>query len=441
VVLTRHLGVHRFGQYTTIISVATLAVMLADAGLSTLATREYVSYEEQGQELMRDLLGMRVVLTSLAVAASTLFAVIAGYDSIRVAGTVLATIGLGISSVQAFEAVPLIAKLRLGWVSVIELIRQAVLVSLIVLLVVVNAGLLPVLGALIPSSLVALGITRHLVRGAMPARPSLRVERVVPLIRATFVFSIATGLGVGYAFTAQVLTSLVASPEQTGLFAAAFRLFSVVIASAGLLINSAFPVLARAARDDLVRLAFALQKLFDVAVILGVGAAIAAVTGGDAIIAVIAGPRYAASAAILRIEGTALLASFILAVLGYALISMRRHTALVVSNGLALLVTAVLTVILAAADGGRGAAIGVVAGEWTLAACYLVGLARANATLLPRPTVAAKVILASGPSFALMLLRLPGGWRMCVALMLYLAGIVALRAIPRELYELVPWRG
>lgn len=439
IVLTRYLGVRRFGQYTTIISVATLATSVTDAGLWSLATREYAaSVESERRQLMRDLFGLRVALTFLAVLAATVFAVAAGYDPTRIAATALAAVGLAIATIQLFLAVPLMTSLRLGWVSAIELIRQAVLVGLLVLLVLIGAGLLPLLAALVPSSLVALVVTLRLSRGAMPTRPSLRADRVFPLVRATIVFSLATGVGTVYAFAAQILTSLVTTPHQTGLFAAAFRLFSVVATAAGLLISSAFPLLARAARDDRLRLAFALQKMFEVAVILGFAAAISAVAGAAPIIAVVAGSHYAASTAVLRVEAAALLASFVLAALGYSLISLRRHGPLLAANGAALLVTGIVTLTLAASHGARGAAVGIVAGEWTLATGYMVALRRTDPELLPRLRTVVKILVAAGPAFAVIALGLPGGWQMLLSLVAYAVGLIVLRAIPRELLELLP---
>jgi O-antigen/teichoic acid export membrane protein len=437
ILLTRYLGVHRFGQYTTIVSVATLGVMLTDAGVSSLATREFVSRDPERHLLMRDLLGVRLVLSGIAVLAAVAFAIAAGYDITRVGATALAAIGLAIASLQGLVAVPLMAGLRLGWVSGIELIRQTAVVALVAGCVLTGVGLLPILSSLIPSSLLALVITIRIVRGEMPLRPSLRMRRVGPLVRATAIFSIATSLGVAYAFAAQVLTSLVASPTQTGLFSAAFRVFSVVATSGGLLINSAFPLLARTANDDHFRLAYALQRLFEVAVILGVATGLASVTGASAIIQVVAGPKYALSAAILRIEGAALLGSFILAVLGYTLISLRRHAALVVSNGLALIVTAALTLTLAPPLGGRGTAIAVVAGEWTLAVAMLVSLARSDRALLPRLTIVAKALLACAPALALTLAGLPSGAQLFAGLAFYAVGLVATRAIPREVFETI----
>ena len=146
VLLTRHLGVTRFGQYTTVISVVTVAGALTDLGVTALATREYaVRAGEERERLLRDVLGVRIAIAVVAIALATIFAVAAGYDSERIAGTVVAAVGLGLVSLQATVAVPLFATLRLGQTSALELLRQVVWVGLLAILVALGAGLLPLL--------------------------------------------------------------------------------------------------------------------------------------------------------------------------------------------------------------------------------------------------------------------------------------------------------
>ncbi len=441
IVLTRHLGVTRFGQYTTIISVVTVTGALTDLGMTSLATREYAVRQGLDREhLMRDVLGLRILITSVSIVLATGFAVSAGYDGARIVGTAVAGIGLGLVSVQSTVAVPLFTMLRLGQTTALELLRQAIWVGLLVLLALLGAGILPLLAATIPAGLVMLAATAALTRRHMPIRPALRPAMWATLLRDTLTFSLATGVGAMYVFTTQILTSLTATGVQNGLFAASFRVFIVAASIASLVVSAAFPVLARAARDDRERLRYAVQGMFEVVLILGVAAALGAVAGAAPIIEVIAGPHFARAAAPLRIEGAALLASFILPALGMALISLHRHRALAVANLVALTITATLTLILAKSHGATGAAVATVCGEWILCGCYLLALTRGAESLRLDATVALRVAVAAVPAFAVMLLGLPAVAQLAAALVVYGALIVLVKAIPSELYALLPFR-
>jgi O-antigen/teichoic acid export membrane protein len=441
VLLTRHLGVTRFGQYTTIISVVTVTGALTDLGMTSLATREYAVREGEDREhLMRDVLGLRIVISSIAVVLATAFAVAAGYDSTLILGTAIAAVGLGLVSIQSTIAVPLFTMLRLGQTTALELLRQTVWVGLLIILVLLGAGILPLLAATVPAGLAMVIATVVITRRHVPMKPAVRPNVWVRLMGDTIVFSLATSVGAIYIFTTQIVTSLVTNGHQNGLFAASFRVFIVAASIAGLIVSAAFPVLARAARDDRERLRYAVQGLFEVVLILGVAAAVTVVAGAKPIIAVIAGPHYAGAAEPLRIEGAALVASFLLPAWGIALISLRRHRALVIANLLALASTAAFTLVLARSHGAVGAAIATVCGEWIICGAYLLALTRGTSKMRLNWAIVIKVAAAAIPAFAVLALGLPAVTQLVVSLVVYGGVIVLVGAIPRELYQLLPFR-
>jgi len=440
--LTRHLGVVRFGQYTTVISLVGVVAVVTDAGMSNLGTREFALREGADRDaLMRDLLGLRVTLTLIGVVFAMAFAFAAGYDTALLLGTFAASLATVALVLQHTLSIPLAAELRLGTISLLDLARQAMTVIAIVLLVVLGAGVLPLLAATLLVNLLLLGPTATLVRGRISLRPELRPRHWVSLLRLTVSFSLATAVGTIYVYTAQILTSLVASPHQSGLFAASFRVFIVAGAVPGLLVGSALPLLARAARDDHERLTYALSRIFEVSLILGTAAALGTLAGAPFIISVVAGPKYAGAAAVLRIQGLAIIASFVLAGWSFALISIRRYTGLLIVNAAAFVVSCVLTLILASTHGAQGAALATICGEVTLAAGALIALVRGHPEFRPPLGIVLKVALAAAPAVALAFT--PGVSslvRALLAVTAYGLVIVLTRATPSEITELIPRR-
>ena len=438
--LTRHLGVIRFGEYTTVISLVGVISSVTDAGMSALGTREYaLRVGAERDALMRDLLGLRVTLTLGGVLLATAFAVAAGYQPALIAGTVLAALSVVAMVFQHTLSIPLTARLRLGYLSGLDLARQAATVVLIVILILLGAGVLPLLAVALIVNLLLIAPTAALVRGQISTRMALHPRGWSRLLRLTVAFSLASAANTIYLYTAQILTSLVASSHQSGLFAASFRVFIVTAALPGMLVAVTLPVLARAARNDQARFGYALQRMFDVSLIIGVAAAIGVVAGARFIIAVVAGPKYAAAAGALQIEGAALLASFVLAGWGFGLLSLHRHRTLLLANLGALAVSAALTLILARSHGARGAALASLCGETTLAVFYLIGLIRGSAQLRPKLNVAAKVAVAAVPATLVGLgPHLPALLQPVAALAVFAILIVAVKAIPEEIRELIP---
>jgi O-antigen/teichoic acid export membrane protein len=440
--LTRHLGVVRFGEYTTVLSLVGVVSSITDAGMSTVGAREYAVSEGAARDaLMRDLLGLRMVLTAVGVLLVTGFALAAGYSTALLVGAVLASLSTIALVVQHTHTIPITAALRLGTLSALELARQVLTVAAIVALVLFGSGVLALLAVALAVNLVLIPPTAALAKHQISLRPGLRPHHWRALLLVAVSFSLASAVGTIYIFTAQILTSLVASSHQSGLFAASFRIFSVVSAIPGLLVGGALPLLARAARDDRERLAYALHRIFDVSLILGVAAALAALAGAQFAIHVVAGHEYAASAGVLQIQGTALIASFVLAGWGYALLSLKRYKGLLLANLAAFVVSCSLTLALASSDGATGAAIATVCGESTLALGCLLALLRGHRELHPRLGIILKVALAAAPAVAVALLPdLPSLVRTVLALAVYGLVILLTRAVPNEVAELLPLR-
>jgi O-antigen/teichoic acid export membrane protein len=440
VLLTRHLGTARFSQYTTVISLVTLVSMITDVGMSNLATREFaVRKGAEREELMRDLLGLRVTLTLVGVVLATLFAVLAGYDSALLAGTVAAGMATVALVFQHTLSIPLAAELRLGALSLLDLARQALTVVAIVVLIALGAGLFPLLAVTLIVYLLLMPLTLAVMRGGISLRMELRPRRWISLLRLTVAFSLAMAVGTVYVYTSQILTSLVATPHQSGLFAVSFRVFAVLATVPGLLVSSALPLLARTARDDRERLGYAMQRIFEVSLILGVATALGLLAGGQFVVRVVAGPQFAGAAEPLQLVGVALAASFLVAGWSFALISLGRYRGLLLVNAAGLIVSFTLTLTLAPTHGASGAALATLCGEITLAVGLLAVLTREHPELRPRTAIVPKVALAAAPALAVALLAdLSSLARALLALGVYGLLIALVRAVPQEIVELIP---
>jgi O-antigen/teichoic acid export membrane protein len=446
VLLTRYLGAVTFGKYTTVISLVTIVALVTDTGMTNLGVREYAVLEgDERDAVMRNLLGFRVALTLCGVLLATLFAIAAGYSAALLAGTVAASLSTVALVAQRTLSISLAFELRIGVMSAIEAARQALLVVGIVALVVLGAGVFPLLAVLPVVYVLLIPMTAALVRERLSLRMGLRPAQWVALLRPTVSYSLATAVGAIYVYAAQIITSLATSPHQSGMFALSFRIFVITVAAPALLVSGAVPLLARAARDDRKRLAYALQRIFEVSLIAGVATAIAMFAAAPFIVKVLAGPKlpeYLGSIEVLRILGFAMIASFLIAGWGFALLSIKSYRTLLLINGVGLLVSCAITPILASAYGATGAAFAVLGGESTLAAAYLVVLTWLHPELRPRPSIVPRVLAAGVPAIALATaLELPSLALTATVLAVYVLLILLTRAMPNEIVEVIAGLG
>jgi O-antigen/teichoic acid export membrane protein len=342
---------------------------------------------------------------------------------------------------QDTYAINLTARLRMSWVAAADLLRVSVLLVAVAALVLAGAGLLPFYAAMVPAALAAALLTAWLVRGEVPLLPTLRLRDWGGLMRDTLTYSLATAVTAVYFRVAIIVVSLASTGRQTGYFSASFRVIDVLVTVPGLLVGVAFPIFARAARDDRARLEYAVGRVTDALWILGLGVVVVLVVGAPFLIAVVGGPHFRPSGPVLRIEGLATVATFVGAVWGYALLSLHRTREILVASGLALILTVILNSTLAAADGAQGAAIATMTSEYVYVA--MLGFALYSTGL--RPTIAWGSIPRSLAAAALAIAtlaipHLPDVAHIAIAVPVYGLALLALRAVPAELFAEVPWR-
>lgn len=432
--LVRHLGVVGFGRYMLVISLLAAISGLTDAGLTYVGIREYaVRHGAAREALARNLLGIRMALTLAGVAVATVFAIAAGYDRTLVLGTLITGGALLLQMNQNVLTIPLATELRFGWVSAIDLLRQVVSAIAILALVVAGASLLPFFAASLAGGLVALAMTVVLVRRTIPIRPAFDVSAWWALLRDTLPFAAATSINAAYLRIGIVVLSLLGTELQTGYFATSYRIVEVALALPALVVGAVFPVMARAARDDLARLAYGVRRVFEVSLILGVWLALCIELGAPFAIDVIGGQAAQPSVDVLRIQGLAVIATFVTMACGYPLLALRQHRSLLIANGVALAMSIALLVALVPAYQARGAAVATVGAE--------IGLAIATAVLLRRAHPEIRLPLGSLPAVALAaalagaVILVPGLHdlvRVAIATALYFGVLGIAGAIPHE---------
>jgi O-antigen/teichoic acid export membrane protein len=437
--LIRHLGVAQFGAYVTVMSLMNLVAGVTEGGLNAIALREYATRGGAARRAaLRALLGVRLALSIGGVLVGVGFALLAGYDTPLVVGAIGAGTGVVLQAVQMLVGTPLQGELRFGWLSTLTLLGQVATVALVVVLVVVDAGLVEFLWITAPVGLLLLAITLVLVGRAMPLRPSLRWAEVWPLLRDTLPFTAAVAVNVVYFRVTILVMSLRASELETGYFATSFRVVEVLLGVPALVIGAAFPILARAERDDADRFAYAMRRILEMALILGAWMAICCVAGAQVAIDVLAGGEAQPAVGVLRIQGLTLAATGIAVACGYALLTLRRYAPMLWMNGAALVGSVVLTLALVGPLGAQGAALATLGAELVLCAGLLVVLLRERPELTGGLRGAPAILAVAGAAVAAGLLTgLPGLVGFALANVVFVAGLVLVRRFPPEVRELL----
>jgi O-antigen/teichoic acid export membrane protein len=434
--LTRHLGVDDFGRFVVVGSLIAVAMILADAGLTAVGTREYAVRDREGRStLMPSLVTARLVAVGVAGAGAAVFTVLAGYESTIVVGTALGAVALVFTMTQQTYTIPLIAELRLELVTALDLLRQALVVGGTLLLVVAGAGLLGFFVLPIPVAIAVLVSTLIAVGKKGRSNPTLESGEWRYLLGETLPAAAASVLASLFYRVAIVVMSLIATAQETGYFGLSFRVAEVFIAVPSLIVGSALPVLARMAESDPVRLVTAFRRLFDISVILGAWTALVLVVGAGPTIALLGGSEFDPAVPVLRIQGVAIAVTFLVAVFSGTLWVVRAKRALVLGHLVGVIAALVLTLVLVPKSEAQGAAVAMLCAEGLLAAWLGVALLRRRPELRPSPRTLAKVFTALVVAAAVAFLPVSDVVAVILGSAAYIAVLLALRIVPAGVWR------
>jgi O-antigen/teichoic acid export membrane protein len=267
--------------------------------------------------------------------------------------------------------------------------------------------------------------------------PRFDLERWKALVRDTLPYSAAVMVGILYPRVGLLAVSLISTGHQSGYYSTAFKIVEVIGGTSGLIASSAFPIFARAGRDDHERLRYAVGRVGDTVLIVGAYITVSLVVAAPFIVEVVGGGSFAPAVPVLRIQALALLGGFLGTTWSYTLLSLRMHGALLWVTLSGLVVSVGLSTALVPSLGAEGASLAAVVSEFLVAGGYMFALLRKHSHLRPGIASFARVGVASGVSLGVLLLPLPSIALWALASVVFLALVVLLRAFPPELVEVL----
>jgi len=442
VLLLRYLGVDDFGRYGVVGALLGIVSLITEAGLTALGSRELaVVPAGERDRLLANLVTLRIVLTSAGVVVAALVAVALRYEPVVVAGTLVGGIGVVLLNAQTTLTLPLRVELRYVAVTAIEVLNQALTAVLVGVLVVAGAALMAFFGVQIAVGLVSIAATLAIV-GVHRMRPAIDRATLRYLVREGLPLAAAVAMNVVYLNLLVVFVSLLTNETDTGLFATSFRVFTMLVGLPTLVLAVALPLLAVAGAEDRERFRYGLQRLTEVALLVGLLEALVAVLLAAPAIALLGGPDYADAAPILQIQALALVPVFLTQTWTLALLSLRRQRDVAVANAVALAFVVVVGLTLVTTHGTKGAAVAGVLTEALLALLLLGLLFRGDRAVAPSLTFVWRPLLAVAAGSAVGLVLDVSGWiEAPVAAAVFVAVAVLVRAVPPEVLAALRRRG
>lgn len=440
ILMLHHLSLEDFGRYATVMAVLAIVSGLADAGLTIVGNRELALLPpgEPRRRLLGTLVGIRLTLTPIGVALGVLFGLAAGYDDTLVTGIAVAGAGVVLLSAQAtYQSLPAV-ELRNVRVTANDVMRQLFMLIAVAVLVASGAALSGFFAAQVAIGIGMVAVAPLVLGRRAITRPRFDAAQWRRLLAQGIPVAAAYMLALIYFRVLLLLLSLSSDAIETGIFGTSLRVFELLLGFPTLAVGVALPVLA-ASRANPARLRYQVDRLIQGSVVLGALVTLFVVIGAQPIIEILGGDEYAPAAGILRLHVLAFTVVFVSNVASTTLIALRHQRAVVIGNGIGLVIMVALGLVLVvAADGGATeAAYAAIAGELALMALLLVALGRSQVPL-SSPVWLWRVALATAagavPAFV------PGVGDLVAAVLavvVFCAVALTIRAVPDDIAQAI----
>jgi O-antigen/teichoic acid export membrane protein len=436
-VLTRHLGPTQFGYYRTVLTYCAFAAVLADCGLYMINLREMSRPGADAGRVAGNALALRFVSTGSMLLAASAFAWATPYDVMVKWGVLIGAATYTCLQASDFLISIFQSVLKQGRNAIAEVVGAFATLAVVWVLAQTHAGALPMLGATLLGAMLAMAISWRLAHRLVPFRPSFDFTLWRQFLVAGLPIAGAQILGMAMLRGDALLLSLYKPAADVGMYGVPSKLFEIATSIPYQFAGLMMPALTAGARGTRKEFGKALRSAVDVGAVYGAGVVLALAFFAPQILTLMAGAEFAAGAPALVFIAFAIALAGMTHVLRFALVACERPRFLLVGDSVACACAFIAYFALIPRYSYVGAAIGTVVAEVAALICMLVGLWRDGRPMPsfvnPLKAVISAGVAAGAMSLVTRLLDVP--WLVTLAFggLVYLAGLAATRAIPRDL--------
>ncbi len=391
--LSRHLGPHGFGDYSTIFAYLGIAVVLVDLGLFMTSVRRIAQAPLEAPRILTNLLGLKLFLGLLVFGLALL--AISWLPAFRplLVGFLVAVLAELLASLSLVPLAYLQAKLLMPLASISDVAGRGVNLLLVFWVVAHGLSLPYLIGAVVIGNLAVFLLNLAWARVGF-AGGKIELSLWWELLREAAPLGLVLFLAVIYFRVDSLMLYLMKGNSEVGLYNAPYKILEVLLSFPGIFGSSVFALMSGYFKENLTRVTSLFQRAFEVNSILSWPLALGILAVASPLILLIGGPAFAASSSAFKILGFALVGSYLNSVMIFTLLAAGHSRLLLGPYFLATLFNLVANLIFIPPYGFLGASATTVATE-LLVFLYTTYLVRQKLALTPAWGILAKTLLAA----------------------------------------------
>jgi len=363
-IMTRYLGSALFGQYTTIITYASIFAIAADLGLTLVASQMINKPGVDEKKTLANLLAFRSLSALVLIGLAPLTVWLMPYAPEIKIGVVVATASFWFISLNQVYVSLFQKRLKTERIAIAETISRVILVILTAYVAWRDLGLIGMVAAMTVSNAVYFGLHWFLSRSLVKFgwRFDWKIWKEIFQLSWPLLLTIVSNLI--YLKADIFLLSLLATPGEVGIYGAAYKVVDILVSLPFMFAGLMLPILVSYYSSSLKdKFTSTLQTMFDVTGL----AAWPLLAGGfvlaSPIMVAVAGPDFIVSGYILRILLLAIVAVYFSCAFTHAIISLEKQRTLIIYYLITAISSIPIYLILIKTYGYYGAAWGTVFSE------------------------------------------------------------------------------
>ncbi|WKZ24610.1 MAG: flippase [Patescibacteria group bacterium] len=345
--VTRYLGSYGFGQFITALTFVTFFSILADFGLTMVTSQMISKPGADRSKLLGNLFTFRIVTAAVCLGLAPLLVWFFPYDQavkegVLIAGVAFFFILLCQPFVSLFQR-----DLKTDRIAYAETGSRLLLLAFTAGAIYLDWGLSGVLWAMAAANIFSFIFHYFFARSYTSIKWRYDKEIWLDIVKRSWPLIITITLNLIYLRADTLLLSLFRSPDEVGLYGAAYRVIDVLVTVPFILGGTVLPILtARWASGDKQAYIRGWQKTFDASAIIALPMVVGGIVLAGPIMMLLAGDEFVAAGPILKVLMPAAGAVFFSALFSYTMISFDRQKSMIPAYALTAFVALALYLLL-----------------------------------------------------------------------------------------------
>lgn len=325
-IMTRELGQHGFGEYTTVITFLSFFAIIADLGL-TLVTVQMLGEDKANENrVLGNLFGLRLVSSFLFISLAPFIIWFFNYSADVKLGVIIAAASFVFNALNQIMVGLFQSRLKMNRVAWAETLSRIFMILGVVISVKANWGLAGMLAATTFASFMSFILHFSFARRFARIRPLFEASQWKKIIHLSWPLAITIAFNLIYLKADTLILSLFKSQAEVGLYGAAYKIIDVLSSLPFMFAGIILPVLVLAWQEkDRLKFDNILQKSFDLLAIAAIPMVVGVQFFADEIMVLVAGPDFKEAGDIFRLLIFAIAAIFFGSIMSHAIIAIRKQ--------------------------------------------------------------------------------------------------------------------